>query len=80
MAGKYALIIACSDYQDQRLNQLPKIEADAAGMQRVLVDKHLCGFPKDQVQVLVNETERKVRIAIERFFKERHGDDLVLFY
>ncbi len=39
MAGKYALIIACSEYQDERLHRLPKTETDAAGMQRVLVDE-----------------------------------------
>ncbi len=80
MAGKHALIIACSEYQDERLHRLPKTEADAAGMRRVLVDAQLCGFPEENVTVLLNEDERAVRIAIERFFKLRDRDDLVLFY
>ncbi len=80
MAGKYALIIACSEYQDERLHRLPKTEADAAGMQRVLVDQQLCGSPQENVNVLLNQDGRSVRIAIERFFKQRNVNDRVLFY
>ena len=80
MAGKYALIIACSQYQDKRLNPLPKTVVDADGMYQVLVDERICGFPKDNVCLQVNQTEKSIRIAIEEFFKDRHPKDLLFFY
>ncbi len=80
MASRYALIIAASEYRDERLRKLLKTEADAEGMRRVLVDDTLCGFAEEHVEVLLNEDDRAVRIAIERFFENRASDDLVLFY
>ncbi len=79
MAGQYALIIACSEYQDKRLHQLPKTEADAAGMCGVLTDPRLCGFPKSNVELQVKmvvdmqrpETDRQA--SPEKAFKA--GED-----
>ena len=80
MAGKYALIIACSDYQDERLHRLPKTEADAAGIREVLTDPRLCGFPEGHVERQVNAPEGSIRVAIERFFKHREREDLLILY
>ncbi len=80
MAGKYALIIACSEYQDKRLHQLPKTEADAAGMHEVLTDPRLCGFPERNIELQVNAPESSIRVAIERFFKHREREDLLILY
>ncbi len=80
MAGKYALIIACSEYQDKRLHQLPKTEADASGMREVLTDPRLCGFPESNIELQVNAPESSIRVAIERFFKHREREDLLILY
>ncbi|NNF95816.1 MAG: hypothetical protein HKM94_02680, partial [Halobacteria archaeon] len=80
MASKHALIIACSQYHNERLQQLPKTEADAAAMRDVLIDPKVCGFPREQVQLMFNEPVERVRIAIERFFLDKRPDDLLLFY
>lgn len=80
MAYKYALIIACSQYQDSRLRQLPKTEADATGVKNVLIDPLICGFPEANVESLINEQDGRIKIAIERFFKNRQKDDLLVLY
>ncbi len=80
MAGKHALIIACSRYADERLRQLPKTEADAKGMRDVLVDPEVCAFSTANVTLLVNTPGDKIRVAIEQFFQNRDKDDLLLLY
>ncbi len=80
MAGRYALIIACTHYSDHRLRDLPKTEADAKGMRAVLADPGICNFPAENITWCVNKPESDVRLAIERLFKNRHKDDLLLFY
>ncbi len=79
-AGKYALIIACSEYQDKRLHQLPKTEADAAGMRAVLTDPRLCGFPEGHVELQVNAPGGSIKVAIEKFYKNREREDLLILY
>jgi len=80
VAGKYALIIACSEYQDERLRKLPKIEADAAGIRAVLIDPQLCGFPEDHVELQINEPGHSTKVSIEKFFKNREREDLLVLY
>lgn len=78
MSGKYALIIANTEYTDSGLAQLTAPGKDAKDFARVLQEKDLCGF--DHVSVLLNETSTTVNEAIDDFFYQKKPDDLLLLY
>jgi len=78
MSGKYALIIGNAEYTDTGLGQLTAPGNDADAFARVLNDQGICAF--DDVKVLMNEPEYIVREAIEEFFDQKKGDDLLVLY
>ncbi len=78
MAGKYALVIGNSEYQDSRLAGLVKPGQDARGLAEVLRSPAIGAF--DEVRLLVDEPEAVVRRAISRFFAQRSRHDLLLLY
>ncbi|NOH02307.1 MAG: hypothetical protein HND47_10300 [Chloroflexi bacterium] len=78
MSGKYALIIANTEYQDSGLAQLTTPGRDAEEFARVLLDKNICAF--DNVQVTLNQPEYVVREAIDDFFNNKKPDDLLVLY
>lgn len=78
MSGKYALIIANTEYTDSGLAQLTAPGKDAKDFARVLQEKDLCGF--DHVSVLLNQTSATVNEAIDDFFYQKKPDDLLLLY
>ena len=77
MAGKYALIIGNSQYDDPTLKGLQAPDADARALADVLRDAAIGGF---EVQTLINESSFKITQEIDSFFDNRKSDDLLLFY
>ena len=78
MTSKFALVIANTDYQDASFAKLTAPGKDAEEFAHVLRDPELAAF--EDVQVLLNEGESKIRRFIARFFAERKRDDLLLLY
>ena len=78
MSGKYALIIANTEYTDSGLAQLTAPGRDADDFARVLREKDLCAF--DDVKVLLNEHSNTINEAIDEFFDQKKPDDLLLLY
>lgn len=78
MSGKYALIIANTEYTDSGLAQLTAPGKDAKDFAHVLQEKDLCGF--DNVSVLLNQPSTTVNEAIDDFFFQKKPDDLLLLY
>jgi formylglycine-generating enzyme required for sulfatase activity len=78
MTSKFALIIANTEYQDASFAKLTAPGKDAEEFAHILRDTELAAF--DDVQILVNEGEGRIRRFIARFFAERKRDDLLLLY
>jgi|SRR5687768_4391631 len=78
MASKFALVITNTEYQDANFAKLTAPGKDAEEFAHVLREPELAGF--DDVQVLLNEGESKIRRSIARFFVDRKRDDLLLLY
>src|SRR3990172_4171124 len=78
MTSKFALVIANTEYQDASFAKLTAPGKDAEEFAQVLRDTELAAF--DDVQVLINEGEGKIRRFIARFFAERKPADLLLLY
>lgn len=74
---KFALVIGNSEYEDQRLRKLETPGQDAQDLATVLQAPEIGGF---QIELILNDSESKIRRAIERFFAKRAKDDLILFY
>lgn len=78
MNGKYALIVANTEYIDTGLARLTTPSKDAEDFSRVLEAKEFGNF--NDVSVLLNEPEYIIREAIEGFFNQKKPDDLLLLY
>jgi hypothetical protein len=78
MAGKFALIIGSSHYDDPSLGRLRAPDLDAHGLEEVLKSSAIGQF--DEVVTLLNEGATTVRKAIARFYDRRQRDDLLLLY
>ncbi len=78
MSGKYALIIANTQYSDPRLAQLTAPGKDAEAFAKLLKAPDLACF--DEVITLVNRSSYDARRAIARFFAEKKSEDLLLLY
>jgi formylglycine-generating enzyme required for sulfatase activity len=78
MSSKFALVIANTEYQDASFAKLTAPGKDAEEFGQVLRDAKLAAF--DNVEVLLNEGESRIRRAIARFFAGRNRDDLLLLY
>ncbi|MBD2464607.1 caspase family protein [Oscillatoria sp. FACHB-1407] len=72
-----ALLVGVSQY-GTGLKPLSEAPKDAEAIARVLRDPDIGGF--EQVSTLTNPTVGEMQEAIERFFKDRQRDDLVLFF
>ena len=72
-----ALILASFAYEDPDIDQLVAPPQDAADLARVLKDPNIGGFV---VQEMINRPHYEVQQAIEKFFKDRKRDDLLLLY
>src|SRR5689334_5305392 len=78
MSGKYALIIANTEYTDPGLAQLTAPGKDAKEFVRVLDSREICAF--DDVIVLFNEVASKVSETIDYFLSNKKPSDLLILY
>jgi formylglycine-generating enzyme required for sulfatase activity/uncharacterized caspase-like protein len=78
VTSKFALVIANTEYQDASFAKLTAPGKDAEEFADVLSNSELAAF--DDVQILLNEGESKIRRSIARFFVNRQRDDLLLLY
>jgi len=78
MSGKYALIIANTEYTDPGLAQLTSPGKDARELARVFDSSDICAF--DDVIVLFNEIASKVSETIDYFLSNRKPSDLLILY
>lgn len=78
MAGKFALIIGNSEYQDPNLTRLKAPEADVEGLSALLRDPQIGAF--DDVITLANELSFTIRRTIAHFFAEKAPEDLLVLY
>lgn len=78
MSGKFALIIANTEYTDPGLAQLMAPGKDADEFARVLKSPDICAF--DEVTVIFNETESRISETIDFFLSNRKPSDLLVLY
>jgi Caspase domain len=70
----HALIIGIADYNGIR--KLPRV-ADARDLAAVLADRALCGYPKDNVQLIedAQATNQAIRAGLHRLVTNAGPDD-----
>jgi formylglycine-generating enzyme required for sulfatase activity len=78
MSGKFALIIANTEYTDPGLAQLTAPGKDAEKFARVLNSPDIAAF--DDVIILFNENASKANETIDYFFSLKKPDDLLVLY
>jgi Caspase domain len=76
-SGRYALIVANSNYRDPKLRKLRSPAIDARRLAAVLTNPNIGGF---QVGLALDEEEPQLRRQIGRFFSDRRPDDLLLVH
>ncbi|GHJ99043.1 hypothetical protein SY2F82_08410 [Streptomyces sp. Y2F8-2] len=72
-----ALLIATGRYDDRTLSTLRSPGQDCAGLADVLADPGIGGFRTEQVR---DARAHEVMRAVERFFRDRSRDDLLLLH
>src|SRR5215813_2223228 len=75
--GRFALVIATSEYSDSTLTQLEAPANDAESLAAVLADPAIGAF---QVETLIDQPVVHATKEIEAFFDGRARDDLLLLY
>jgi formylglycine-generating enzyme required for sulfatase activity len=78
MSRRLALLIGTNNYEDFSLSALGKPVSDVNGLAEVLADPNIGCFEVESL--LLNEDHSQVRTAVERFFKSKRSDDLLLLY
>src|SRR4051794_28531707 len=76
-AVRAALVVAAHEFDDPKFQQLRAPAHDVDALAGVLEDAAVGGF---DVQTVVNESSATVQQELERFFSDRHPDDLLLLY
>ncbi|AZM46662.1 hypothetical protein DMB38_13345 [Streptomyces sp. WAC 06738] len=72
-----ALLIATDTYDDSAFSPLRSPGQDCAGLARALADPAIGGFRTEQVK---DAPAHRVMRAVERFFRDRSRDDLLLLH
>jgi hypothetical protein len=75
--GRYALILASSEFEDATLRRLTAPPQDAEDLRQVLADPEIGGF---EVTTYANAPSSTLSEAIEAFFDGRRRDDMLLLY
>ncbi len=75
---RFALVIGNSNYRDERLPNLESAAVDAERFAKVLSDPNLGAFT--EVETVINKTHDVIENAIEKFFKNKLREDLLLLY
>src|SRR4051794_14972867 len=74
---RFALIVACDTYDDDRFTQLRAPQQDVAALTDVFQDPNVGGFA---VTSALNRPVHETNELIADFFQERTPDDLALLY
>ncbi len=77
--AKLALLIGVSEYESG-LTPLPGAVRDAEAMWRVLIHPEIGGFAEADVTLLKNPLRQEMEEAIDRLFRDRKKEDLLLLY
>ncbi len=77
MARRFALLVAATRFEDARLVPLAAPAEDAAMLAEILSDPERCGY---EVSTCIDAPSADVRRRINRFFRDREPDDLLLLY
>ena len=77
MAGKFALLIGNSHFNDAALARLAAPENDVVALREVLRNPQISGF---ETSLVLNAGMDEARTAVARHFQNRDPDDLLLFY
>jgi hypothetical protein len=79
LENAHALVIGIADYDGIR--KLPRV-ADARDLAAVLADPALCGYPKDNVQLLedAQATNQAIRAGLDRLAQNAGPDSTVFLY
>jgi hypothetical protein len=75
--GRYALILASSEFDDATLRRLTAPPQDAEDLRQVLSDPEIGGF---EVTTYTNAASSTLSESIEAFFDGRRRDDMLLLY
>lgn len=75
---RYGVLIASSQYQDQRLGCLRFPENDVDGLNEILSSKDYGNF--NEISVLKNRPHHEILLKINQILKKAKKDDLVLIY
>ena len=75
--GRFALILASSEFEDATLRRLMAPPQDAEDLRQVLADPEIGGF---EVTTYANAPSSTLSEAIEAFFDGRRRDDMLLLY
>lgn len=76
-AGRFALIVAIAEYEDERLRTLHAPRADADRLAAVLTNPAIGDF---EVDVAKDANEGKLKRQIAKFVSDRRPDDLLLIH
>ena len=76
-SGRFALIVANSDYVDPKLRKLRAPAADAKRLAAVLADPEIGGY---EVEVALDEEQPQLTRRLARFFSNRRPDDLLVVH
>lgn len=79
-AGSRAMLIGISSYRDQQFPTLPAARNSLNGMQEILTDEQLCGWPPDRVDTLHNATDSRRFVTTLRQRAREATDALLLYY
>lgn len=75
---RFALVVGNSSYQDSRLPNLQSAVVDAERFASILADPAVGAF--DQVETLLNKSHDVIKNNIEKFFKNKQREDLLVLY
>ncbi|MET0237767.1 MAG: type VII secretion protein EccCb [Kibdelosporangium sp.] len=75
---RVALLVATAEYVDQSLRRLRAPTEDARRLRELLLDPNVGGF--DEVVIVANESKSGIERELERLFRDRSPEDMVLLY
>ena len=80
--ARYALVIGVGTFSDPRIPRLPACPRDASEIAKVLTDPAAGMFPKDHVNLLLDEqvTPENVKDALDQLARAAGPEDLVVVF
>ncbi len=75
-----AILIGTAVYHDKRFHQLRAARNSLNGVKEILVDERLCGWPEEQVEVLLNQQHRPRLITDLRRWARETTDVLIVYF